>query len=634
MALLKDLIVQGASRFIGDVQGSKFIVDGATSSQFLKGDGTLDSSTYLTSSDISNKADKPLIIEVTDGDSTVPSGTFNSITTSLAAGREVLIKYYDLLKYVYIPLRTSDSTDDYYSFSGIVGSTVYYIGIYDDDSIERDINELSHYTHTHGSITNAGEITSDTSVASGDKLVIIDNSDSSKIKRSNISFDGSTTTKALTKKGTWEDFVPASTLASNEQFAIIEDGLNNDHVLRATTGDGVNYIFGDRDGKNYAIGLGNALGDEDYILATTDQLEKYVIDYSKQYFTTVALENGTINFTIFERADISYIESIAYSKNDGEWIETQNAYRDVVISVNVVKGDVVRWKGIAGQIGYNASDNGGVFTSTCRVNVQGNIMSLLYGDNFDDKATLENDYAFASLFDDVENNESCLIVDASNLILPAMALTDYCYAYMFYGCTSLTTAPELPATTLVTGCYCGMFSGCTSLTTAPELPATTLAYECYSDMFEGCTSLTIAPELPATTLVTICYYGMFSGCTNLNYIKCLATNISASNCTKNWVNNVAATGIFIKADSMTSWTTGANGIPSGWTIVDDQDYIDLKKYQADNIYAPKASPTFTGTPVAPTATSGDSSTQIATTAFVQGEISTQLGNIETLLQQI
>lgn len=38
-------------------------------------------------------------------------------------------------------------------------------------------------------------------------------------------------------------------------------------------------------------------------------------------------------------------------------------------------------------------------------------------------------------------------------------------------------------------------------------------------------------------------------------------------------------------------------------------------------FAPLASPTFTGTPVAPTATTGDNSTQIATTAFVQNTVS-------------
>ena len=41
---------------------------------------------------------------------------------------------------------------------------------------------------------------------------------------------------------------------------------------------------------------------------------------------------------------------------------------------------------------------------------------------------------------------------------PAMA--DYCYSYMFYGCTSLTAAPSLPATTLASSCYSGMFQDC------------------------------------------------------------------------------------------------------------------------------------------------------------------------------
>jgi len=40
--------------------------------------------------------------------------------------------------------------------------------------------------------------------------------------------------------------------------------------------------------------------------------------------------------------------------------------------------------------------------------------------------------------------------------------------------------------------------------------------------------------------------------------------------------------------------------------------------------ADKASPTFTGVPLAPTASSGTNTTQIATTAFVQGELDTLL----------
>ena len=99
--------------------------------------------------------------------------------------------------------------------------------------------------------------------------------------------------------------------------------------------------------------------------------------------------------------------------------------------------------------------------------------------------------------------------------LPATTLADYCYMGMFSGCSSLTSAPELPATTLTESCYESMFSGCSSLTLAPELPATTLAGYCYSGMFSGCSSLTSAPELSATTLAEYCYSGMFSGCSSL-----------------------------------------------------------------------------------------------------------------------
>lgn len=101
-----------------------------------------------------------------------------------------------------------------------------------------------------------------------------------------------------------------------------------------------------------------------------------------------------------------------------------------------------------------------------------------------------------------------------------------------------------------------------------SLPATTLANYCYQSMFYNCTSLTTAPALPATTLADGCYQSMFEGCTHLASITCLATNISASVCTTNWVKNVAASGTFTKAASMSSWTTGVNGIPSGWTVQD------------------------------------------------------------------
>ena len=172
--------------------------------------------------------------------------------------------------------------------------------------------------------------------------------------------------------------------------------------------------------------------------------------------------------------------------------------------------------------------------------------------------TLAN-YCYALMFD------GCTSLKTAP-VLPATTLASGCYQNMFKGCGSLTTAPALPATTLASDCYYGMFDGCASLTQAPVLPATTLKAYCYDGMFEGCTSLTTAPELPATTLADYCYSSMFRGCTGLNYIKCLATDVSAKSCTISWVYDVSSTGTFVKASSMNNWATGDNGIPSGWTV--------------------------------------------------------------------
>ena len=80
---------------------------------------------------------------------------------------------------------------------------------------KKTISGVTPASHTHGNITNAGALqTNDVTIASGDKLVITDSSDSNKVARASISFDGSTTTKALTQKGTFEAFAKASDITS------------------------------------------------------------------------------------------------------------------------------------------------------------------------------------------------------------------------------------------------------------------------------------------------------------------------------------------------------------------------------------------------------------------------------------
>lgn len=72
------------------------------------------------------------------------------------------------------------------------------------------LNKPSSYTpssHKHGNIQNGGTLqTTDIAIANGDKLVVTDSSASAKIARTSVAFDGTTTTQALSKKGTFETF--------------------------------------------------------------------------------------------------------------------------------------------------------------------------------------------------------------------------------------------------------------------------------------------------------------------------------------------------------------------------------------------------------------------------------------------
>ena len=274
-------------------------------------------------------------------------------------------------------------------------------------------------------------------------------------------------------------------------------------------------------------------------------------NYANKYLTFVALEDGTFSFTQ---------NDIQYSLDNGSTWQTLTAGSS---TPTVTTGNKIMWKAENPTISTSSPMGIGRFTSSNKFDVECNVMSLLYGDNFINQTDLTGkNYCFPSLFAFNTN-----LVNANNLVLPATTLSFYCYGGMFQGCTSLVTAPELPATTLTMNCYNTMFKGCTSLVTAPELPSTTLASNCYMNMFQSCTSLTTAPVLPATTLSLYCYSQMFDSCTSLNYIKAMFTEIpSNNNPISNWVRNVAATGTFVKNNAATWNVWGNSGIPSGWTV--------------------------------------------------------------------
>lgn len=299
-------------------------------------------------------------------------------------------------------------------------------------------------------------------------------------------------------------------------------------------------------------------------------------DWSKQYLTFEAIEDGTF----------SYTSACTYSIDGGATWENLAANTP---TPTVNAGNKIMFKG--------NTISGGTFSSTSYFNVMGNLYSLTHGSDFENITTV-------GMNENIGTFRDCKVVSAKNLSLPAQSVGGQTYRAMFSGCTSLVEAPELPATTIGNYCYMEMFRGCTSLTTAPELPATTLGEACYQSMFKGCTSLTTAPSiLPATTLARQCYGGayvqngmfadctslttapvlpaldanyyacyghMFDGCSSLNYIKVLATSTYSGwgDTFTEWVNGVASTGTFVKNASMTSLPTGTSGIPANWAVVD------------------------------------------------------------------
>lgn len=330
---------------------------------------------------------------------------------------------------------------------------------------------------------------------------------------------------------------------------------------------------------------------EDVVWPTTPPVPVY----SAMPLTFEIISGGTIGWTCeYTGATTPVSKTIQYRKNNGVWTNMAS-YPGASLSVNA--GDRVEFRGnndkySEGTFGDNKSH---FTTSGVKMNVEGNILSMLNSTGYQDMSALTsaNTYAFKELF------KNCGIVSSENLvlqattlvkscysglfsgcssmttgpILPAKRMREYCYSSMFDGCRSLTTAPELPATGLSRYCFLYMFRGCASLTSAPSLPVKSLAESCYEGMFTDCTSIMSAPELLATTKVTSCYKEMFMGCSSLNYVKCLlkTPGSATDGYTRMWLRGVSSTGTFVKHPDATSWATGTageNGIPNRWTVID------------------------------------------------------------------
>ena len=285
--------------------------------------------------------------------------------------------------------------------------------------------------------------------------------------------------------------------------------------------------------------------------------------YADQYLTIVSeSDNNVIGWKC--PYDDMYMtgKEICISTNNGRtWISKQSSVEGTTLAT-LYTGDRMLIKGYnTGYGDYNTVPDYNSFTSTGNFRVEGNIMSMLYGDMFIHQYVLPEYYTFYGLFMGCTH-----LTSASNLVLPATVLMVSCYEKMFEDCTSLIDSPTiLPALNLSQDCYCSMFYGCISLISTPLLPATVIEVYCYASMFSGCVSLENAPILRISDIREHGCDKMFYECASINHIECYVSNIGTAG-TLDWVYGVAASGTFVKATSAT-WSTGVDGIPSGWTVI-------------------------------------------------------------------
>ena len=239
--------------------------------------------------------------------------------------------------------------------------------------------------------------------------------------------------------------------------------------------------------------------------------------------TLVAQADGKITVTF--NNGITLANDIHYTINNGaeQTIakNTTGAY-----DIEVKKGDVVQFYSLNTSLGggstvagargtTRAVDDGAKYINirpSMKTEIYGNVMSLLKGkDNLESATALEAKNAFYGLFAGAEK----LVNNTERLLV---------------------------------------------------LPATTLTEGCYQDMFNGCKGIEKAPELPAPKLEKNCYQEMFYDCAKLNHVKCLATDIKAENCTKDWLGKAGSEATETKVlESVVDMTKNSDdGVPTSW----------------------------------------------------------------------
>ena len=331
-----------------------------------------------------------------------------------------------------------------------------------------------------------------------------------------------------------------------------------------------------------------------------------------------SIRRNYLAFTIIgSSAQLSHSKGVNYSLDGG--VTWARCYTN---PIEIPEGSTVLFKNVPSSI---SSDDGiGYFTVTVAngggVYVHGNIMSLLYGDDFENKIVVP-DYAFINAF------KSVPIIGVDKGLLPALKVGSLAYHKLFYGQKHISEYPDLPATDIGENCYSQMFEFAGAGVPMQALCAKNLSYCCYSNMFYN-SAITQSPIIYINGNIDQQAFSYMFSSTNIsrmrefrvnNYSGFMHVNVGLftrtfANCSyltevelppfsaidssnvfdetfqnshslrrikfivndnsvirldafKDWVSGVAEEGVFVTTSYVRSiLPVGVNGIPEGWTV--------------------------------------------------------------------
>ena len=287
---------------------------------------------------------------------------------------------------------------------------------------------------------------------------------------------------------------------------------------------------------------------------------KIVIDGQSVYTeTNTDIESPLKDFTYFLGSEYSEVNTIHY------YNEEDDNYYDISITPIPLESNEIlltKYNGINKNV--TIPDTYIIDNTTYNVVILSEAYVAYYDESsgvdidtddgiFQYNSNIENVYLDQSIklvasYSDTyyENSATSLFYGCTSLVTaPVIPDSVTSMSNTFYGCTSLVNAPEIPSSvtnmsSTFSGCtslvnapripssvtnMSGTFSGCTSLVNAPAIPSS-VTYMDYT--FSGCTSLVNAPVIPSS--VTNMYY-TFNGCTSLVNAPAIPSSVTYMNYT-------------------------------------------------------------------------------------------------------